>query len=144
MRSVSGENGRRHTRPRRRPTLRSRASGAAASSGSGRPIAVVISVADVTVAGGSAGSAVAVSIADAIKRFDMGEIAFYRLKFFPQPLDVAVDRAVVDIDVFAICRVHQLVAAIDMPGTVRQRLQNQKLGHRQFDMLIAPGAQVPS
>src|SRR4051812_33017450 len=39
-------------------------------------------------------SAVAVSIANAIERFDLREIVVHRLELLAQPLDVAVDRAV--------------------------------------------------
>ena len=46
-------------------------------------------------------------IADAVECLDHFEIGFDRLEFLSQSLDVAVDGAVVDIDVIAIGRVHQ-------------------------------------
>src|SRR6266403_1347697 len=64
-------------------------------------------------AGAAAGSTVAVSIPDAIECFDLGEIRIDVLKFLAQTLDVTVDRPVVDIDVLAIGRIHQLVAHDD-------------------------------
>src|SRR3954447_24601788 len=90
--------------------------------------------------GGLVASAVAVSIADAIQSFDLRELAVHGLKFLTQTFDVAVDRAVVDVDVLAVGRVHQLIAVFDMAGAVRQRLEDQKLGYGQFDRLAAPGA----
>src|SRR5690348_10227163 len=94
-------------------------------------------------AGEAAGSTVAVSIPDAIECFDLREIRIYVLKFLAQTLDVTVDRAVVDIDVLAIGRIHQLVAVFDVPRTVRQGFEDQKLGHRQLDVFTLPGAQMP-
>src|SRR3954453_23094808 len=44
---------------------------------------------------------VAVTISDAIERLDLREVVVDRLELLPQALDVAVDRAVVDIDVLA-------------------------------------------
>src|SRR5690242_3885496 len=67
------------------------------------------------------GSAVAVAISDAIKRFDLREARVYGLEFLTQALDVAVDGAIVDIDVLAIGAVHELVAALHMAGAQRQR-----------------------
>src|SRR4051812_16294484 len=85
-------------------------------------------------------SAVAVSIADAIEGFDLREFRIDGLELLAQPLDVAVDRPVVDIDVLAIGRIHQLVAVFDMAEALRQRFQNQELGHRQLDRPAAPRA----
>ena len=47
-------------------------------------------------------------------------------------LDMAVDGAVVDIDVLAIRRVDQLVAAFDHARPRGQRLDQQELGDRQL------------
>src|SRR5271169_3557567 len=94
-------------------------------------------------AGAAAGSTVAVSIPDAIERFDLREIRIDVLEFLAQTLDVTVDRPVVDIDVLAIGRIHQLVAVFDVPRTVRQGFEDQKLGHRKLDMFTLPGAQMP-
>ncbi len=69
---------------------------------------------------GRAVLAIAVAISDAIERLDLGEFAVDDLELLAQPLDVAVDRAVVDIDVLAIGGVHQLVAAFDMALARRQ------------------------
>src|SRR5215472_12171578 len=75
-----------------------------------------------------ASSAIAVTVSDAIQRLDLLEIVVHDLELLAQPLDVAVDGAIIDIDVLAIGGVHQLVAALDMAGTRRERLQDQKLG----------------
>src|SRR6266403_5431495 len=94
-------------------------------------------------AGAAAGSTVAVSIPDAIECFDLREIRIDVLKFLAQTLDVTVDRTVVDIDVLAIGRIHQLVAVFDVPRTVRQGFEDQKLGYGQLDVLTLPSAQMP-
>src|SRR5437764_363984 len=71
-------------------------------------------------------SVLAVAITDAIERFDLSELAIDRFELLPQPLDVAVDRAVVDVNMLAIGRIHQLVAVFDMAGTLRQRFENEE------------------
>ena len=86
---------------------------------------------------------VAVSIADAIKGFDLREIRVDGLELTAQPLDVAVDRPVVDVNVLPISRVHQLVAVLYMPWAMGERFEDQKLGHGKLDRLAVPGAQVP-
>src|SRR5207237_10181706 len=87
-------------------------------------------------------SAVAVSITDAIKGFDLAEFGIDRLELLAQALDVAVDRAVIDVDMLAIGRVHQLIAIFDVTRTLRQRLEDQELGHRQLDGFAVPGTLV--
>src|SRR6478672_10102117 len=84
-------------------------------------------------------SAVAVSITDAIEGFDLAKFGIDRLELLAQALDVAVDRAVIDVDMLAIGRVHQLIAVFDVPRTLRQRFEDQELGHRQFDGFAVPG-----
>src|SRR6476646_1230107 len=84
-------------------------------------------------------SAVAVSITDAIEGFDLAKFGIDRLELLAQALDVAVDRAVIDVDMLAIGRVHQLVAVFDVPRTLRQRFEDQELGHGQLNRLPLPG-----
>src|SRR5436190_22307591 len=84
-------------------------------------------------------SAVAVSITDAIESFDLAEFGIDRLELLAQALDVAVDGAVIDVDMLAIGRVHQLIAIFDVPRTLRQRFEDQELGHRQLDGFAVPG-----
>src|SRR5258708_27266897 len=62
-------------------------------------------------AGGCCASAISVTIDDAIKGFDLAKAGIDRLELLSQPLDVAVDGAVIDIDVLAIGAVHELVPA---------------------------------
>src|SRR6266849_1727062 len=69
------------------------------------------------------------AIADAVERFDHVEIVVGALELLAQALDVAVDGAVVDIDLIVVGRVHQGVAALDHAGTARERLQDQELGY---------------
>src|ERR1700759_5604446 len=71
----------------------------------------------------------AIAIADAIQRLDRVEIVGHHLELLAQPLDVAVDRAVVDIDLVVIGRVHQAVAALHEAGPLRQRLQDEEFRH---------------
>src|SRR5947208_12076270 len=87
-------------------------------------------------------SAVAVSITDAIKGFDLTEFGIDRLELLAQTLDVAVDRAVIDADVLAVSRIHQLIAVFDVTRTLRQGFEDQKFGHGQLDRLVAPGAEM--
>src|SRR5690242_12507364 len=88
------------------------------------------------------GSAVAVAISDAIKRFDLRESCIYCLELLAQPLDVAVDGAIVDIDVLAISAVHELVAALDVAGAQRQRFEDEEFGDGEVDIDAAPAALV--
>jgi len=46
------------------------------------------------------------TIADAIKRLDHLELVVDRLEFFPQALDMAVDCAIIDIDLVIIGGIH--------------------------------------
>ena len=55
---------------------------------------------------------------------------------------MAVDGAVVDIDVFAVGRIDQLVATFHHAGPRRQGLHQQKLGDGELDVLRVPGALV--
>src|ERR1700736_3715877 len=80
------------------------------------------------------------AITHAIEGFDHLEIVIHDLEFLAQPLDVAVDGAVIDIDLIVISRIHQGVAAFYHAGTGGQGLQDQKFGHRQRDRLVLPGA----
>ena len=83
------------------------------------------------------------AIADAVQRLDHLEIVVDHLELLAQPLDVAVDGAVVDIDLIVIGGVHQRVAALHHARPRRQRLQDQKFRHRQRHRLVLPGAGVP-
>src|SRR5881227_2915345 len=88
------------------------------------------------------GSAVAVSITDAIEGFDLAEFGVDRLELLAQALDVAVDRAVIDVDVLAVSRIHQLIAVFDVTRTLRQGFEDQELGDGQLDRLALPGAEM--
>src|ERR1700733_12314226 len=61
-------------------------------------------------------SAFLVAIPDTVQSLYMGEIVVDNLEFLAQPLDVAIDGAVIDIDVLAIGGIHQLVPVLDMAG----------------------------
>src|ERR1700761_7777427 len=85
-------------------------------------------------------SGFAISIADAVKRFDGVEIVSNNLELLAQALDVAVDRAIVDIDLIVIGCVHQTVAALHKARPLRERLQDKELGDRETNLLAIPGA----
>src|SRR5260221_9958290 len=89
-----------------------------------------------------AASTVAVAVSDAIERLDLGELAVDHLELLAQPLDVAVDGAVVDVDMLAVGGIHQLVAALDVTGPRRQRFEDEELGDGELDVLALPGAEV--
>src|SRR6187401_1002245 len=80
------------------------------------------------------------AIADAVQRLDHLEVVVDDLELLAQPLDVAVDGAVVDIDLVVIGRIHQRVAAFHHTGPRRQRLQDQEFGHGERHRLVLPGA----
>src|SRR5262245_43331011 len=83
------------------------------------------------------------TIADAIKRFDHLEIVVNDLEFLAQTLDVAVDGAIIDIDLIVVGGVHQRVAALDHAGTSCERLQDQELGDGEGDRFTLPCTGVP-
>src|SRR5471032_1479165 len=88
------------------------------------------------------GSGVAVSVSDAIERFDLLEFAVDLTELAAHALDVAVDGAVVDVDRLAVGGIHQLVAVLDVPRPLSERLQQQELGDREMHFLALPGALV--
>ena len=55
-------------------------------------------------------------VADAIKCFDLIKIAVDRYKLFSQPLDMAVDGPVIDINLIVIGSIQQGIAAFDHAG----------------------------
>jgi len=55
---------------------------------------------------------------------------------------VAIDGPVVDINMFAIGRVDELIAVLDQPRPVGERFDEQEFRHRQVDQIAAPGAFV--
>src|SRR5579862_925732 len=58
-----------------------------------------------------ASSAFPISVTDTIERLDGIELVTDCLEFLAQSLDMAVDRAVVHVDLVVVSRVHQVVAA---------------------------------
>src|SRR6516225_156969 len=81
-------------------------------------------------------------ITDAIERFDHVEVVVGPLELLAQPLDVAVDGAIVHVDLVVVGGIHQRVAALDHAGPAGERLQDQELGDRERHWLILPGAGV--
>src|SRR5258708_26784935 len=87
-------------------------------------------------------SGFAVSVSDAIEGFDCVELGVNVAELLAHALDVAVDGAVVDINLIVVGRVHQVVAALHEAGALGQRLQQQELGDRQLHGLAFPEAVV--
>src|SRR5678816_1071533 len=71
------------------------------------------------------------SVSDAIKGLDRIEFRVGCAEFPADPLDVAVDRPVVDVDILVIGDVEQLVARLDHSGALGERLEDQEFGHGQ-------------
>src|SRR4051794_7422600 len=61
------------------------------------------------------------AVPHAVQSLDRLEFGIGLAELAPQPLDVAVDRSVVDIDVVLVGDVHQLVARLDYPRPLRER-----------------------
>src|SRR4051795_4106370 len=66
------------------------------------------------------------AVAHAVERLDRLELGIGRPELAPEALDVAVDGAVVDIDVVLIGDVHQLVARFDHSRPLRERLEDHE------------------
>src|SRR5215510_2276363 len=65
------------------------------------------------------------AIADAVKGLDDVEVVVCLLELLAQPLDVAVDGAVVDVDLVVVGGIHQRVARLDHARTCGERLQDE-------------------
>src|SRR6185437_11074123 len=87
-------------------------------------------------------SRLAVAVADAVERFDSVEIVVDDFEFLTQALDVAVDRAVIDIDLIVVGRVHQVVATFHKAGTLCEALKDQEFGDGETHGLAVPCAFV--
>src|SRR5271169_3063732 len=90
------------------------------------------------------GSAFLVAVADAIEGLDLVETVVHGPQFLPHPFDVAVDGAVIHVNMLAISGVHELVAAFHEPRALRKRLEDQKLRDREIDGTGFPAAEVPA
>src|SRR5689334_14764838 len=71
------------------------------------------------------------------------EIVVNHLEFLAQPLDVAVDGAIVDVNLIVVSGIHQRIATLNHTGTGGQCLEDKKLGDRQSYGLAFPGARMP-
>src|ERR1051325_11757099 len=75
---------------------------------------------------GSRASLLAKTISYAVERLDRSEFIVDHAELAAHPLDVAVDGAVVDIDVVLIGDGHQLVPRFDHAPPLGERLQDQE------------------
>src|SRR5262249_3224850 len=78
------------------------------------------------------------AIADPVEGFDPVKCFVDGSELLAQPLDVAVDRPVVDVDLVLVGGIHQRVAALYYARTSRQRLEQAKLCYRQPHLLPLP------
>src|SRR5690554_1367326 len=85
-------------------------------------------------------SAFPIAITDAIKRFDRIEAVIDFLELLAQALDVAVDGAVIHIDLIVISGIHQRIPALHIAGALGKRLKDQKLRDGQHNRLAIPCA----
>src|SRR3982750_737819 len=89
--------------------------------------------------GARSGSSLLVeSISEAIEGLDCIELGVDGAELAGDPLDVAVDGAVVDISVVAIGHIEQLVTRFHNSRALRQRFEDQELGDGERDVLAVP------
>src|SRR4051794_37888445 len=87
----------------------------------------------------SASSSVGVeSVSDAIQGLDCIKLGVGSAELAADPLDVAVDGAVVNIDVVMISDIEQLVARFDDSGALRERFEDQEFGDGQSHVPAVP------
>src|SRR5579872_4086383 len=86
----------------------------------------------------SASSRFVEAVADAIKGLDCIELGIDGAELAPDPLDMAVDGPIIDIDIVAIGDVEQLVARLHHPRALRKRLEDQEFGYSQADVAPVP------
>lgn len=92
--------------------------------------------------GHALGSVFLVAVANAVQGFDLVEIIIHLPEFFADPLDVAVNGAVIHIHGVSVGRINQLIAGFDQTGALRKGFDQQKLGYGQGDILPFPCAFV--
>src|SRR3569832_2041451 len=82
------------------------------------------------------------TVSDPVESLDHLEFVVDDFELLAQPLDVAVDGAVVDINLVVVSSVHQRVAALADARARGERLQNEKFRYRECDRLVLPRASV--
>src|SRR4051812_19003836 len=88
-------------------------------------------------------SLLAKAVPDAVERLDRPELAVDGAELAAHALDMAVDGAIVDIDVVLIGDVHQLVARFHNARPLGKRLEDQEFGDGEGDVLSVPAHPVP-
>src|SRR5262245_63050215 len=89
---------------------------------------------------GCSGSSFLEAIADAVESLDHIEVVVDLLELLAQPLDVAVDSAIVDVHLIVVGRIHQGIARLDDARPRRERLEDEELRDRQHHRRIVPVA----
>src|SRR5688572_17134507 len=83
------------------------------------------------------------AVADAVERLDHVEVVVDLLELLAQPLDVAVDGAVIDVHLVIIRGIHERVPRLDDAGARRERLQDEELGDGERYRALVPVAGMP-
>src|SRR3990172_1021603 len=79
-----------------------------------------------------------VAIAKAVYRVDGVEFGVDSAELLPEPFHVAIDGALADVGVVRVALLHETTAGLDVARAARERLEQQKLGHRQRQELALP------
>src|SRR5437868_5805839 len=83
------------------------------------------------------------TVSDAIKCLDCIEVRIRCAELPADAFDVAVDRAIVDVDVVLVSDVEQLIACLDDARALGERFQDQEFGDGQRNILPAPQYFMP-
>src|SRR3954447_3445342 len=83
------------------------------------------------------------TVSDAIQGLDSIEVGIAGAEFPSDAFDVAVDGAVIDIDVVLIGDVEQLVAGLYYARALGERFEDQELGDGQRHVFALPQHLVP-
>src|SRR3972149_4309816 len=79
-----------------------------------------------------------VAIAKSVYRVDGVEFGVDSAELLPEPFHVAIDGALADVGVVRVALLHETAAGLDVARAARERLEQQKLGHRQRQELSLP------
>ena len=79
-------------------------------------------------------------VTNAVYGFDHVEVRINGLDSPTDPLDMAVDGPVINVDMLTKGCVHELVSAFNVAGIFSQRLKKLKFRHRQVNALPLPRA----
>src|SRR5690606_5000696 len=87
-------------------------------------------------------SSIPETVAYAIDGLDSIKGGIDLLELPADALDMAVDRAVINIHIVVISKIHQLRAGLNMPRILHKRPDKQEFRHRHIDRLAVPAAHM--